>query len=135
MSADLEPLISEDLVILCHEPEAHWASVTPFRGLPLMIFNGAMGSPVGHLFWSHLLGRMEDVRDASDVFDATGPCLLDGVGGTMLLVDAALHRGGLRFPELPYDHLIETEAFGRLANDCGITPIGLPRVEVMHVPW
>lgn len=60
---------------------------------------------------------------------------LDGVGGTMLLVDAALHRGGLRFPELPYDHLIETEAFGRLANHCGITPIGLPRVEILHVPW
>ncbi len=60
---------------------------------------------------------------------------LDGVGGTMLLVDAALHRGGLRFPELPYDDLIETEAFGRLAKDCGITPIGLPRVEILHVPW
>jgi hypothetical protein len=60
---------------------------------------------------------------------------LDSVGGTMLLVDAALHRGGLRFPELPYDYLIETEAFGRLAKDCGITPIGLPRVEVLHVPW
>jgi hypothetical protein len=59
---------------------------------------------------------------------------LDGVGGTMLLVDAALHRGGLRFPELPYDHLIETEGFGRLANDCGITPIGLPRVEILHAP-
>jgi hypothetical protein len=53
----------------------------------------------------------------------------------MLLVDAALHRGGLRFPELPYDDLIETEAFGRLAKDCGITPIGLPRVEILHVPW
>jgi hypothetical protein len=60
---------------------------------------------------------------------------LDSVGGTMLLVDAALHRGGLRFPELPYDDLIETEAFGRLAKDCGITPIGLPRVEILHVPW
>jgi Anp1/Glycosyltransferase sugar-binding region containing DXD motif len=60
---------------------------------------------------------------------------LDGVGGTMLLVDASLHRGGLRFPELPYDDLIETEGFGRLANDCGITPIGLPQVEVLHVPW
>jgi hypothetical protein len=60
---------------------------------------------------------------------------LEGVGGTMLLVDAALHRGGLRFPELPYDDLIETEAFGRLAKDCGITPIGLPRVEILHVPW
>jgi hypothetical protein len=60
---------------------------------------------------------------------------LDSVGGTMLLVDAALHRGGLRFPELPYDDLIETEGFGRLARDCGVTPVGLPRVEVLHVPW
>lgn len=60
---------------------------------------------------------------------------LDGVGGTMLLVDARLHRGGMRFPELPYDHLIETEGFGRLANDCGITPIGLPQLEILHVPW
>ncbi|TPN89782.1 glycosyl transferase [Mesorhizobium sp. CU2] len=60
---------------------------------------------------------------------------LDGVGGTMLLVDAALHRGGLRFPELPYRDLIETEGFGALANDLGIRPIGLPRLEIEHVPW
>ncbi|MBB5754533.1 glycosyltransferase [Prosthecomicrobium pneumaticum] len=60
---------------------------------------------------------------------------LDSVGGTMLLVDAALHRGGLRFPELPYDHLLETEGFGRLARDVGVTPIGLPGVEILHVPW
>ena len=60
---------------------------------------------------------------------------LHGVGGTMLLVDAGLHRSGLRFPEIPYDHLIETEGLGQLARDCGITPIGLPRVEILHVPW
>ncbi|MGQ4273104.1 hypothetical protein [Terrihabitans sp. B22-R8] len=60
---------------------------------------------------------------------------LNGVGGTMLLVDAALHRGGLRFPELPYKQLIETEGFGQLACDLGIQPIGLPRVEILHVPW
>lgn len=60
---------------------------------------------------------------------------LDAVGGTMLLVDAALHRGGMIFPEEPYDYLIETEGFGRLASHCGITPIGLPRVEIFHVPW
>ena len=60
---------------------------------------------------------------------------LDGVGGTMLLVDAALHRGGLRFPEIPYRDLIETEGFGALANDLGIRPIGLPRLEIEHVPW
>lgn len=60
---------------------------------------------------------------------------LDGVGGTMLLVDAALHRGGLRFPEIPYRDLIETEAFGALANDLGIRPVGLPKLEILHVPW
>ena len=60
---------------------------------------------------------------------------LDAVGGTMLLVDAALHRGGLRFPEIPYRDLIETEAFGVLANDLGIRPVGLPKLEILHVPW
>jgi hypothetical protein len=60
--------------------------------------------------------------------------VLDSVGGTMLLIDAALHRGGLRFPELPYDNLIETEGLGALARDLGIEAIGLPKVEIMHVP-
>ncbi len=59
---------------------------------------------------------------------------LDGVGGTMLLVDASLHRGGLRFPELPYKDLIETEAFGVLARDVGVPAVGLPQVEILHVP-
>ncbi|WP_421914830.1 glycosyltransferase [Mesorhizobium sp.] len=60
---------------------------------------------------------------------------LDCVGGTMLLVDAALHRGGLRFPEIPYRDLIETEGFGALANDLGIRPVALPKLEILHVPW
>lgn len=58
---------------------------------------------------------------------------LDGVGGTTLLVDAKLHRGGLRFPELPYKDLIETEALGVLARDVGVRAVGLPQVEVIHV--
>lgn len=60
---------------------------------------------------------------------------LHGVGGTMLLVDASLHRAGLLFPEKPYRDLVETEGFGVLARDLGITPIGLPQVEILHVPW
>jgi hypothetical protein len=60
---------------------------------------------------------------------------LDGVGGTTLLVDASLHRAGLRFPEIPYKDLIETEAFGVLARDIGVRAVGLPRVEVVHVPY
>jgi mannosyltransferase OCH1-like enzyme len=59
---------------------------------------------------------------------------LDAVGGTTLLVDASLHRAGLRFPEVPYKDLIETEAFGLLAKDVGVRPIGLPQLEVFHVP-
>ncbi|AZO60066.1 MAG: glycosyl transferase [Mesorhizobium sp.] len=77
---------------------------------------------------THARLHMSDVRH----LDSIG---LDGVGGTMLLVDAALHRGGLRFPEIPYRDLIETEGFGALANDLGIRPIGLPRLEIQHVPW
>ncbi len=57
---------------------------------------------------------------------------LHGVGGTMLLVHADVHRSGLNFPERPYRDLIETEAFGLLARDLGVTPIGLPQIEIVH---
>lgn len=57
---------------------------------------------------------------------------LDSVGGTMLLIDADLHRAGLLFPETPYRFLIETEGLGLLARDLGITPIGLPNLEILH---
>lgn len=57
---------------------------------------------------------------------------LSSVGGTMLLVDAAVHRAGLRFPERPYDDLLETEGFGRMCRDFGVTPIGLPNLEILH---
>jgi hypothetical protein len=57
---------------------------------------------------------------------------LHSVGGTMLLVDANLHRAGLLFPESPYRFLIETEGFGVAANNIGIIPVGLPNVEIIH---
>ena len=57
---------------------------------------------------------------------------LHGVGGATLLVHADVHRAGLEFPEIPYRDLLETEAFGRLAHDCGVVPVGLPRVTVIH---
>jgi hypothetical protein len=59
---------------------------------------------------------------------------LNSVGGTMLLVDANLHRAGLLFPETPYRYLIETEGFAMAACDMGIFPVGLPNVEVVHSP-
>jgi hypothetical protein len=57
---------------------------------------------------------------------------LYGIGGTMILIDANCHRAGIRFPELPYRHLIETEGLGAIASDAGITPYGLPKVEIVH---
>lgn len=57
---------------------------------------------------------------------------LDSVGGTMLLVDAAIHRAGITFPDRPYRRLIETEAFAALARDFGIEIVGLPRLAVIH---
>jgi hypothetical protein len=57
---------------------------------------------------------------------------LDSVGGTMLLVDAVLHRAGLLFPARPYRRLIETEAFAAAAHDLGIEMIGLPNLEILH---
>lgn len=77
-------------------------------------------------FWGRL--HLSDLRHLEKVE-------LHGVGGTMLLVDAALHRAGLLFPEKPYKDLVETEGFGVLARDVGVTPVGLPQVEIFHVPW
>lgn len=57
---------------------------------------------------------------------------LHGVGGTALLVHGDVHRAGLVFPEIPYRDLLETEAFGMLAHDCGVGPVGLPQVTVIH---
>ena len=57
---------------------------------------------------------------------------LNGVGGTMLLVHASVHRAGVCFPEVPYCNLIETEGFGQWARDLGVTPVGLPNLEITH---
>ncbi|WP_114966517.1 glycosyltransferase [Alkalilacustris brevis] len=58
---------------------------------------------------------------------------LSSVGGTMLLVHAAVHRAGLRFPEIPYDDLLETEGFGRACRDLGVQPWGLSNLQIRHV--
>jgi hypothetical protein len=57
---------------------------------------------------------------------------LTSVGGTML-VAADVHRAGIRFPDIPYDDLLETEGFGRLCHHFGVTPIGLPNLVILHV--
>lgn len=57
---------------------------------------------------------------------------LDGVGGTALLVKAAVHRDGAMFPPFPFYHLIETEGFAKMAKRLGYQPWGLPNYLVYH---
>lgn len=57
---------------------------------------------------------------------------LSAVAGTMRLVQARVHRAGVRFPQVPCRDLIETESFGQLARDAGVIPIGWPNVEILH---
>ncbi|MEW2625437.1 glycosyltransferase [Streptomyces sp. NPDC048106] len=57
---------------------------------------------------------------------------IDSVGGTVLLVRADLHRAGLVFPPVPYQHLMETEGLAALAKDMGTTCWALPGLEVVH---
>lgn len=93
---------------LSHEAIAPWIS------------DGLLQPPMGH---ARLYLSDQRYRDV---------VALHSVGGTMLLVDANLHRAGLLFPEKPYRYLIETEAFAAAACDLGIVPVGLPNVEVVH---
>ncbi len=86
------------------------------------LVNGICCPPAGA--WSRV--HLSDLR----LYDRVG---LHAVGGTMLLVAAQVHRAGLRFPELPYRELVETEGFGRMAWDAGVRPVGLPNVEIRHV--
>ncbi|KXS19814.1 glycosyltransferase family 62 protein [Gonapodya prolifera JEL478] len=57
---------------------------------------------------------------------------LDGVGATVLLVRGDCHREGLTFPTVPYKHLIESEALGKLAQDMGFEVKGMPNYVVRH---
>jgi UDP:flavonoid glycosyltransferase YjiC (YdhE family)/glycosyltransferase involved in cell wall biosynthesis len=57
---------------------------------------------------------------------------VDGVGGTMLLVRADLHREGLVFPSAPYRGYIETEGLAFLARDLGHRCWALPNLEIFH---
>jgi hypothetical protein len=80
--------------------------------------------------------HLDDLRNEGDLVR------LDTVGGTMLLVNADLHRDGLIFPAAPYGSghplarkgagEIETEGLGILAHDLGETCWGLPRLEILH---
>jgi UDP:flavonoid glycosyltransferase YjiC (YdhE family) len=57
---------------------------------------------------------------------------LDGIGGTMFLVNADLHRDGLIFPPVIYKGFIETEALAVMARDMGVRSWGLPNLIIRH---
>jgi UDP:flavonoid glycosyltransferase YjiC (YdhE family) len=57
---------------------------------------------------------------------------VEGVGATMLLVRADLHREGLIFPTVPYKRYIETEGLSALAREMGYAAWGLPNLIIRH---
>ncbi|KAI9695751.1 MAG: Golgi mannosyltransferase complex subunit [Bogoriella megaspora] len=57
---------------------------------------------------------------------------LDGVGGTVLLVKAEVHRDGAMFPPFAFYNLIETEGFSKMAKRLGHQAWGLPNYLVFH---
>lgn len=80
-----------------------------------------------------------------------GAVRLEGVGGTMLLVRADIHRDGLVFPAFPYGVRspfirahnqmtgvlggeLETEGLAIMAKDMGHEVWGLPDIEIVHAP-
>lgn len=84
------------------------------------IYDGLLQPPVG--FGRHYLG---DYKDHELV-------VVDGVGATMLLVRAELHRQGLNFPTFPLHHYIETGGLAEMARCMGYSCWGLPKVEIIH---
>jgi hypothetical protein len=80
--------------------------------------------------------HMDDLRTEGELVE------LDAVGGSMLLVNADLHRDGLVFPAFPYGRgnpktrngqgEIETEGLAIMARDMGQTCWGLPHLEIRH---
>ena len=86
-----------------------------------------------------------------DSMRGQGLVRLEGVGGTMLLVRADVHRDGLVFPAYPYGTAspharpsnavngrrggeLETEGLALMAKDMGYEVWGMPDLEIIHHP-
>jgi mannan polymerase complexes MNN9 subunit len=76
---------------------------------------------------------MAMLADKTDDRDTRKLMPLDGVGGTVLLVKAEVHRDGAMFPAFSFYHLIETEGFAKMARRLGWESWGLPNYFVYHV--
>jgi peptide chain release factor subunit 1 len=80
--------------------------------------------------------HLDDLREEGELVE------LDAVGGTVLLVQADLHRDGLVFPPFLYGREnprireergeLETEGLGIMARDMGQVCWGMPHLEVIH---
>ncbi len=57
---------------------------------------------------------------------------LDGLGGTMMLVKADIHRQGLIYPDYIIHKHIETEALAFMAREMGYECWGTPQVTIVH---
>ncbi|HEX8532534.1 MAG TPA: glycosyltransferase, partial [Allosphingosinicella sp.] len=69
-------LESREFVIGC-EPQEHLAlAKAAASGLSRILCPTFIASIPGHLFWDHLLGRLQEARDHEDVLDSTGPFVL-----------------------------------------------------------
>lgn len=71
--------------------------------------------------WRTLMARIAD-----ETGDPKEEIVLDGVGGTALLVKAEVHRDGAMFPPFAFYNLIETEGFAKMAKRLGWGSWGLP---------
>lgn len=91
---------------------------------------GADGKPLG----DDPVREDDDRRRYLEDSEGGDPVELHGVGGTVLLVRADLHREGLVFPAAPYRGHLETEGLAVLARDLGYRCVGLPAVRVVHPP-
>jgi hypothetical protein len=94
--------------------------------------DGAHGDGDEHLHDGIYQPPVGVTRKYLDTFRSQDGVELDGVGGTMLLVKAALFKDGLRFPARPYRGFLETEGLAQMARDFGVIPWGLPQVEIIH---
>lgn len=85
-----------------------------------VLFEGYSNYKTGRIILGDLRGSSENIVK------------LDGVGGTVLLVRARLHREGLVFMPVPFEKAIETEALAKLALAMGYQPWGLPNYITFH---
>jgi glycosyltransferase involved in cell wall biosynthesis len=111
---DIKSRQTFDLNTFKLKPDAAYQDLSPY------MIDGILQPPKGH-------GRLylSDLRDQNLVE-------VDGLGATMLLIKADIHRDGLIFPPFPYKFHIESEGLAYMARDMGYRCWGMPNLEIFH---